>query len=325
MHLYTWLFIGHAAYFAACFYSVRQANQHLIKDTMELLESTYQTATHHLLDVIGNIDSVQECYQYSVPENAVSYSDQLFREMTGVETWRFYGQARRAVQCLLYRDQYRDSILRQVLKRQIHNRTISMELVPSNQFVAVQYELLDHAMCMELEGVLETEGPEALHSYFTELLGDAERMLRMVFPNKPTMIESYRAETMADRVKNVLHISPKTYGLWNYALFFGAAIEFSHTYLFRSSSHTPVRDIVEEVSRYIRSYSQKIHVDTLRTKQYLDELVVAIGRIYDKMHVAYERTMWVGVKGTVLMIQGLHYVRFGIHDFYRLKMGNRGK
>jgi hypothetical protein len=57
-------------------------------------------------------------------------------------------------------------------------------------------------------------------------------------------------------------------------------------------------------------------MDTLRTKQYLDELIIAIGRIYTKMGVAYERTMWIGVKGTVLMIQGIHYVRFGIHDYY---------
>jgi hypothetical protein len=325
MHLYTWLLIAHAAYFASCFYSVQQANRHLVQDAVDLLTSTYHTTTHHLLDIVGNVDSAQECYQYSVPDNAVSYSDRLFREMIGAETWRFYEQTKRAVQCLLHRDQYRDSILRQVLKRQIYNRTAaSMDVVPvvepSTQLIAVRYDLLEQVMCMELDGVLETDEPEeALHTYFADVLGDAERMLRMAFPDNPAMIETYRVETMADRVKNVLHISPKSFGLWNYALFFGAAIEFSHTYLFRASSHTPVRDIVEELSRYIRAYSQTIHMNTLHTKQYLDELVVAIGRIYAKMRVAYERTMWVGVKGTVLMMQGLHYVRFGMHDFYRLE------
>lgn len=127
-----------------------------------------------------------------------------------------------------------------------------------------------------------------------------------VFRKDPKKLARFLEEDVY--IPDKLLISEYSYIVSNYALFLGTALELSHTYFFKSASHMPLKDLVDEISRNIRKYSQTIYAETTKTKHYLDELAIAIDRIYTKMGVAYERTVWIGVKGTALMAQGLYYV-----------------
>ena len=154
------------------------------------------------------------------------------------------------------------------------------------------------------EWTLNTEFQE-LYQVLETYVNNRTKLGERVFRKEPKKLARFLEED--SYVPDKLRISEYSFIVSNYALFLGTALELSHTYFFKSASHMPLKDLVDEISRNIRKYSQTIHAETIKTKNYLDELAIAIDRIYTKMGVAYERTVWIGVKGTIWMAQGVYY------------------
>lgn len=322
--------ILHTLYFATCFYSVKQANVHLLEDTFQWFETTSRDTTALVLNAIGRIDTMKECYVYGRPDNAASYSDRLFQNLAGEKTWRFLSNARQAAACFRDPNNKNAMIKRMTQEWTYSNREKAVTIYsgPTQQIIHdIQAEWGQRHDFQDLYGVLD------------QYANNRTKLGERVFRNDPTKFsrfleeDAYNHRPQAElpegatppsqpqhRPQAELHrllISDYSYIVSNYALFLGTALELSHTYFFKSASHTPLKDLVDEISRNIRKYSQTIHAETIKTKNYLDELAIAIDRIYTKLGVAYDRTVWIGVKGTVLMAQGVHY----LHGYIRNARG----
>lgn len=308
---HTIALILHTIYFATCFYSVKQANVHLLEDTVKWLETTSRDTTAAVLNVIGQIDTINECYVYGLPDNAASYSDRLFREIAGEKTWRFLSNARQAAACFQHPNNKNAMIKRMTKEWTESNREKSVTIYsgPTQQAIHdIQEEWTLNTEFQELYQVLETyannrtklgervfrKEPKKLARFLEEDSYVPDKLLEGATPPSQP-----HHRPQAELLK--LRISEYSFIVSNYALFLGTALELSHTYFFKSASHMPLKDLVDEISRNIRKYSQTIHAETIKTKNYLDELAIAIDRIYTKMGVAYERTVWIGVKGTALI------------------------
>jgi len=160
-----------------------------------------------------------------------------------------------------------------------------------------------------------------LYGLLDQYANNRTKLGERVFRNDPTKFSRFLEEDAY--IPDKLRISDYSYIVSNYALFLGTALELSHTYFFKSASHTPLKDLIDEISRNIRKYSHTIHAETIKTKNYLDELAIAIDRIYTKMSVAYEGTVWIGVKGTALMAQGVYYGRVCILSKKAMQIKNK--
>jgi hypothetical protein len=304
---------------------VKQANVHLLEDTVRWLETTSRDTTAVVLNVIGQIDSMKECYVYGRPDNAASYSDRLFQEIAGEKTWRFLSNSRQAAECFRDPNNKNAMIKRMTQEWSESNRGKSVTIYsgPTPQIIHdIQAEWSHGHDFQDLYGLLD------------QYANNRTKLGERVFRNDPTKfsrfleedaympdkllegaIQTHRASWWVftpsqphHRPQAELLISDYSYIVSNYALFLGTALELSHTYFFKSASHTPLKDLIDEISRNIRKYSQTIHAETIKTKNYLDELAISVDRIYTKLGVAYERTVWIGVKGTALMAQGGYYL-----------------
>jgi hypothetical protein len=294
---HTLALLLHTAYFLACFYSVKQANVHLLEDTLQWFESTNRDATNTVFNVIGQIDSMKECYVYGRPDNAASYSDRLFREIAGEKTWRFLSNSRQAAACFNH-PRNKAAMIKRMTKEWAESnqaKAVTIYSGPTQKAIHdIQEEWSRNPDSVDLYGLLD------------QYVNNRTKLGERVFGNDAGKFSQFLRED--DASKHRLRISEYSFIVGNYALFLGTALELSHTYFFQSSSHTPLKDIIDEISRNLRKYSQTIHAETFKTKNYLDELAIAIDRIYTKMGVAYERTVWIGVKGTALMAQGGYYL-----------------
>jgi hypothetical protein len=324
---HTLALILHTAYFIACFYSVKQANVHLLEDTLQWFESTNREATNTVFNVIGQIDLMKECYVYVRPDNAASYSDRLFLEIAGEKTWRFLSNSRQAAECFRHPRNKAAMIKRMTKEWAESNREKAVTIYsgPTQQVIHdIQVEWSRNPDFQELYGFLDQYADNRTKLGERVFGNDARKFSQFLeedASNYRPQAELQEGATPPSQPQNRpqaelhrLRISDYSYIVGNYALFLGTALELSHTYFFKSASHTPLKDIIDEISRNIRKYSQTIHAETIKTKNYLDELAIAVDRIYTKMGVAYERTVWIGVKGSIWMAQGVYYfMRFSIN------------
>jgi hypothetical protein len=335
---HTLALILHTAYFIACFYYVKQANVHLLEDTVKWFESTNREAANTIFNVIGQIDSMKECYVYGRPDNAASYSDRLFQNLAGEKTWRFLSNSRQAVACFQH-PRNKDAMIKRMTKEWTESnqkRALVVYSGPTQQAIHdIQAEWTLNPEFQELYGLLDQYANNSTKLGERVFRNDPKKFSRFLEEDvelSPPTIQTHRASwwvftpsnnrPQAELQEGAIqthraswwvftpsqpHYRPQA-ELRNYALFLGTALELSHTYFFKSASHTPLKDLIDEISRNIRKYSQTIYAETTKTKNYLDELAIAIDRIYTKMSVAYERTVWIGVKGTALMAQGMYYL-----------------
>ena len=300
---HTLALILHTAYFLACFYSVKQANVHLLEDTFQWFESTNREATNTVFNVIGQIDSMKECYVYDRPDNAASYADRLFQNIAGEKTWRFLSNARQAAACFNH-PRNKAAMIKRMTREWTESNQATALVVYSGPTQQAIHDI-------QAEWTLNPEWQE-LYVFLDQYADNRTKLGERVFRNDPRKFSRFLEEDAY--VPDRLRISEYSFIVSNYALFLGTALELSHTYFFKSASHTPLKDLIDEISRNIRKYSQTIHAETIKTKHYLDELAIAVDRIYTKMGIAYERTVWIGVKGTALMVQYMYYGQRYLRD-----------
>jgi hypothetical protein len=312
----------HTIYFAACFYSVKQANVHLLEDTLQWFESTNREATHTVLNTIIQIDTMKECYVYGRPDNAATYADRLFQNLAGENTWRFLSNARQAAACF-HHPKNKNAMIKRMTREWTELNREKAVTIYSGQTQKIihdiQSEWTRNTEFQELYGLLDQYADNRTklgERVFGNDAGKFSQFLREDASNYRPQAELPEGATPPSQphhrpqaeLQDKLLISEYSFIVSNYALFLGTALELSHTYFFKSASHTPLKDLINEISRNIRKYSQTIHAETIKTKNYLDELAIAVDRIYTKMGIAYERTVWIGVKGTALMVQYMYYV-----------------
>ena len=293
----------HTAYFIACFYSVKQANVHLLEDTVRWLDTTSRDVTSVVLNAIIQIDTMKECYVYGRPDNAASYADRLFQNLAGENTWRFLSNARQAAACFRH-PRNKDAMIKRMTREWTELNREKAVTIYSGQTQKIIHDI-------QSEWTRNPDLPE-LYQVLDQYANNRTKLGIHMFRKEPKKLARFLEEDASNHrpqaeLPDRLRISDYSYIVSNYALFLGTALELSHTYFFKSASHTPLKDLVDEISRNIRKYSQTIYAETTKNKPYLDELAITIDRIYTKMGVAYERTVWIGVKGTALMAQGVYY------------------
>jgi hypothetical protein len=307
---HTLALILHTAYFLACFYSVKQANVHLLEDTFRWFETTNREATNTVFNVIGQIDSMKECYVYGRPDNAASYADRLFQSIAGEKTWRFLSNSRQAAECFRH-PRNKAAMIKRMTKEWAESNQNRALVVYSGPTQQVIHDIQE-------EWALNPEF-QYLYGFLDQYAENRTKLGERVFGNDARKFSQFLEEDASNyrpqaELQDKLRISDYSFIVGNYALFLGTALELSHTYFFKSASHTPLKDLIDEISRNIRKYSQTIHAETIKTKHYLDELAIAVDRIYTKMGIAYERTVWIGVKGTALMVQYMYYGQRYLRD-----------
>lgn len=297
------------AYFFVSFYWVKEANRNLVRDTLALYQGTSDLSVNKIFQMITNIHTIQECMDYRKSGNDATYSEQLFREMSTPETFAFYDNTRIAIHCL--QSPHHQNILinrftREILKNEtsmaltvFHQPTLDITDINTEMETQIRNELVDRLIQLHNQ---TTE--DIVRSYFNEL----ERNEAQLSGWATAAGAGHRIHTPTQSPQNTLRITPER-SMWSkYVLFAGVLYEMTSQYLFEHPSHTPFRDILDELIKSIRKYARKINEETVRTRNSLDDMTLAIQRIYNKIFIAYNRTVRLGSTAAVLGVQYVHFV-----------------